>query len=197
MSNGISHPGSQTSQVQQVLRFAREDMAATRLAKLEQALQRYRLPLAEVIPLFTALLSVPLPNGRYPALTLPPPRQRQQTQDALIGWLRAEAHTLVEQHEKRFWEAEVSRLQGVLLLRQPGTPQAKTEAWLQRALDVAGRQEATALELRAAMSLSRLWQQQGKRQAAHDLLAEVYAWLTEGFDTADLHDAKTLLEELA
>ena len=83
-----------------------------------------------------------------------------------------------------------------MLLRQPGTPQAEAEAWLQRALDVARRQEAKALELRAAMSLSRLWQQQGKRQEAHDLLAEVYDWFTEGFDTADLQEAKALLEEL-
>ena len=108
----------------------------------------------------------------------------------------AEAHTLVEQHEERWWEAEIYRLRGVLLLRQPGTPQAEAEAWLQRALDVARRQEAKSLELRAAMSLSRLWQQQGKQQEAHDLLAEVYAWFTEGFDTADLQDAKALLEAL-
>ena len=108
----------------------------------------------------------------------------------------AEAHTLVEQHEERWWEAEVCRLRGVLLLRQPGTPQAEAETWLQRALDVARRQEAKSLELRAAMSLSRLWQQQGKQQEAHDLLAEVYAWFTEGFDTADLQDAKALLESL-
>ena len=78
----------------------------------------------------------------------------------------AEAHTLVEQHEERYWEAEVCRLRGVLLLRQPGTPQAEAEAWLQRALDVARRQEAKSLELRAAMSLSRLWQQQGKQAEA-------------------------------
>jgi predicted ATPase len=108
----------------------------------------------------------------------------------------AEAHTLVEQHEERYWEAEVCRLRGVLLLWQPGTPQAEAEAWLQRALDVARRQETKSLELRAAMSLSRLWQQQGKRQEAYDLLAEVYAWFTEGFDTADLQEAKVLLEEL-
>jgi predicted ATPase len=106
----------------------------------------------------------------------------------------AEAYALVEQHEERYWEAEVCRLRGVVLLRQPGTPQAEAEAWLQRALDVARRQEAKSLELRAAMSLSRLWQQQGKRQEAHDLLAEVYAWFTEGFDTPDLQDAKALLE---
>ena len=108
----------------------------------------------------------------------------------------AEAHTLVEQHEERWWEAEVCRLRGVLLLRQPGTPQAEAEAWLQRALDVARRQEAKSLELRAAMSLSRLWQQQGKRQEAYDLLAPIYHWFTEGFDTADLQDARALLAEL-
>ena len=72
----------------------------------------------------------------------------------------------MEQHEERWWEAEVCRLRGVLLLRQPGTPQAEAETWLQRALDVARRQEAKSLELRAAMSLARLWQQQGKRAEA-------------------------------
>jgi predicted ATPase len=109
----------------------------------------------------------------------------------------AEARTLVEQHEERWWEAEICRLRGVLLLRQPKTPPAEAETWLQRALDVTRRQEAKSLELRAAMSLSRLWQQQGKRQEAHDLMAEVYAWFTEGFDTADLQEAKALLEALA
>ena len=109
----------------------------------------------------------------------------------------AEAHTLVEQHEERWWEAEVCRLRGILLLRQTGTAQAEAEAWLQRALDVARRQEAKSWELRAAMSLSRLWQQQGKRAEAYELLAPVYGWFTEGFDTADLQEAKTLLEELA
>ena len=108
----------------------------------------------------------------------------------------AEAHTLVEQQEERWWEAEVSRLRGVLLLRQTGTPQAEAEAWLQRALDVARRQEAKSLELRAAMSLARLWQQQGKRAEAHALLAPIYGWFTEGFDTADLQEAKALLEAL-
>jgi class 3 adenylate cyclase/DNA-binding winged helix-turn-helix (wHTH) protein/predicted ATPase len=107
----------------------------------------------------------------------------------------AEAHTLVEQHEERWWEAEVCRLRGVLVLRQPGTPQAEAETWLQRALDVARRQEAKSLELRAAMSLARLWQQQGKRAAAYELLAPIYGWFTEGFDTADLQEAKALLEE--
>jgi class 3 adenylate cyclase/predicted ATPase len=109
----------------------------------------------------------------------------------------AEAHTLVEQHEERWWEAEIHRLRGVLLLRQTGTPQVEAETWLQRALDVARRQEAKSLELRAAMSLSRLWQQQGKRQEAYGLLAPIYHWFTEGFDTADLQDARALLAELS
>jgi predicted ATPase len=109
----------------------------------------------------------------------------------------AEAHTLVEQQEERWWEAEIARLRGVLLLRQTGTPRAEAATWLQRALDVARRQEAKSLELRAAMSLSRLWQQQGKRAEAHALLAPVYHWFTEGFDTADLQEARALLHELS
>ena len=77
-----------------------------------------------------------------------------------------------------------------------GTPQAEAEACFQQALDVARRQEAKSLELRAAMSLARLWQQQGKHAAAYDLLAPIYGWFTEGFDTADLQEAKALLDEL-
>jgi class 3 adenylate cyclase/predicted ATPase len=117
------------------------------------------------------------------------------TDDALQAL--AEAHTLVEQQEERWWEAEVCRLRGVLRLRQTGTPPAEAEAWLQRALDVARRQEAKALELRAAMSLARLWQQQGKQAEARALLAPIYGWFTEGFDTADLQEAKALLEALS
>ena len=108
----------------------------------------------------------------------------------------AEAHTLIEQHEERYWEAEISRLRGALLLRQPGTPQVEAETCFQRALDVARRQEAKALELRAATSLALLWQQQGKRDAARELLAPIYGWFTEGFDTVDLQEARGLLEAL-
>ena len=108
----------------------------------------------------------------------------------------AEAHTLIEQHEERWWEAEVCRLRGVLLLRQPAAPPAEAETWLRRALDVARRQQAKSLELRAAMSLSRLWHQQGKRAEARALLAPIYHWFTEGFDTVDLLEAKALLDEL-
>ena len=109
----------------------------------------------------------------------------------------AEAYTLIERHEERFWEAEVCRLQGVLLLRQPGTSQDEAEACFRRALDIARRQEAKSLELRAAMSLSRLWHRQGKREEARKLLTPIYGWFTEGFDTADLQEAKALLDALA
>ena len=109
----------------------------------------------------------------------------------------AEAHTLIEQHEDRGWEAEVYHLRGVLLLRQTVPPQEQAETWLQRALDVARRQEAKSLELRAAMSLARLWQQQGKRTEAYNLLAPIYGCFTEGFDTADLQEARALLDALA
>jgi len=73
---------------------------------------------------------------------------------------------------------------------------AAAEACLHQALTIARRQQAKALELRAVMSLSRLWQRQGKQREAHQLLAEIYGWFTEGFDTADLQEAKVLLDEL-
>jgi predicted ATPase len=108
----------------------------------------------------------------------------------------AEAQTLMEQNEQRVLDAAIARLRGVLLLRQPGTPQEEAEACFLQALDIARRQQAKSWELRAAMSLARLWQHQGKRAEARELLAPVYGWFTEGFDTADLQDAKTLLEAL-
>ena len=98
--------------------------------------------------------------------------------------------------EDRFYEAELYRLKGVLLLQQSAEHQGEAEEHLQQALALACRQQAKSLELRAAMSLSRLWQQQGKRAEARALLASVYGWFTEGFDTADLQDAKALLEAL-
>ena len=100
---------------------------------------------------------------------------------------------------ERFWEAELHRLQGDLLLQQAGSQAqtAEAEACLQRALDVARHQQAKSLELRAAISLSRLWQRQGKQAEARQVLAEIYGWFTEGFDTADLQEARALLDALA
>jgi predicted ATPase len=108
----------------------------------------------------------------------------------------AEALTLVGATEERWWEAELHRLKGALLLQSPIPNVHQAEACFQQALDVARSQQAKSLELRAALSLSRLWQQQGKRAAARDLLEPIYGWFTEGFDTADLQEAKALLEVL-
>jgi predicted ATPase len=108
-----------------------------------------------------------------------------------------EALEAVQNHGERFYEAEVYRLKGELLLQDAPASQEEAEEHFQQALEVARRQQAKSLELRAAMSLTRLWQRQGKRAEARELLAPVYGWFTEGFDTADLQDAKALLEELA
>jgi predicted ATPase len=109
----------------------------------------------------------------------------------------AEALMLAVETEERWWEAELYRLKGVLLLQRPIPEILLAEACFQRALAMARGQQARSLELRAATSLSRLWQQQGKWDAARELLAPIYDWFTEGFDTPDLQEAKALLEELA
>ena len=109
----------------------------------------------------------------------------------------AEALTLVDKTGERQSEAEIYRLKGELLLQRPSDNTTEAETCFHHALEIARSQQAKSFELRTATSLARLWQQQGKRQEAHDLLAPVYHWFTEGFDTADLKDAKALLEELA
>jgi predicted ATPase len=86
--------------------------------------------------------------------------------------------------------------QGELLLQHVGDNQTEAESCFHHALEIAQTQQAKSFELRASTSMARLWQQQGKRQEAHNLLAPVYQWFTEGFDTADLQDAKALLDEL-
>jgi predicted ATPase len=91
---------------------------------------------------------------------------------------------------------ELYRLKGKLLLTLSAEHQAEAETCFHQAIEAARRQQAKSRELRAAMSLGRLWQQQGKRGEAHQLLAEIYGWFTEGFDTADLQEAKALLETL-
>jgi predicted ATPase/class 3 adenylate cyclase len=109
----------------------------------------------------------------------------------------AEALTLVDKTGERFYAAELFRLKAELLLQRSSDHQPEAETCFHKALDLAGNQHAKCLELRAATSLARLWQAQGKRQEASELLAPVYGWFTEGFDTADLKDAKALLDELA
>jgi predicted ATPase len=106
------------------------------------------------------------------------------------------AFALVDKNGEYFWEAELYRLKAKLLLQQGTSAVAEAAAYLQRSLAVARHQQARSLELRAAMSLSRLWQQQGKHRQAHQLLEDVYSSFTEGFDTADLTAARALLEAL-
>jgi predicted ATPase/class 3 adenylate cyclase len=107
-----------------------------------------------------------------------------------------EALTTVAQSTARWWEAELHRLKGEFLLAYPAAQHAEVETCFCQALDIARRQQAKSMELRAAMSLARLWRRQGKCAEAHDLLAPVYGWFIEGFDTADLQEAKALLDEL-
>ena len=105
-----------------------------------------------------------------------------------------EAAALVEETGERFFEAEIHRLEGNLLLAENGV--AEAEPCYVKALEVARVQEARSLELRAARDMARLWRDQGKRDEARELLAPVYGWFTEGFDTLALKDAKALLDEL-
>jgi predicted ATPase len=108
-----------------------------------------------------------------------------------------EATAAVETTNERWCEAEVNRIAGEVALLSPQRDFAKAEAYFQRAIAIARQQQAKSWELRAAMSLARLWRDQGKVQQARELLAPVYGWFTEGFDTRDLKEAKALLEELA
>jgi predicted ATPase len=126
--------------------------------------------------------------------------------------LLTEALEVVHKTGERFQEAELYRLRGELTLAQSSVqglassvqnpqsafhnPQLEVEACFLKAIETAQKQQAKSWELRASTSLARLWQQQGKRAEAHKLLSEVYHWFTEGFDTKDLQEAKTLLEEL-
>ena len=139
-----------------------------------------------------------------------------QVEDGLAAV--AEALRLVEKNDERFYEAQVYRIKGELLLTQEikrqkakgknqksenldpksqsPDPEAEAEACFLKAIDIAKKQQAKSLELRAVMSLARLWQQQGKHHEARNMLSEVYHWFTEGFDTVDLKDARVLLEQL-
>jgi predicted ATPase len=122
--------------------------------------------------------------------------------------LLADVLAAVDKTGWRFTEAEMYRLKGTLTLQKfqvpgskfqvPPSPQAEAEAeaCFHKAVEIARRQQAKSWELRAVMSLARLWQQQGKKAEARQMLSEIYHWFTEGFDTADLQEAKVLLEDL-
>jgi predicted ATPase len=108
-----------------------------------------------------------------------------------------EAMTAVETTKEKWYEADVHRIAGEIALMSPERDAAKAEANFERALAVARAQQAKSWELRAAMSMARLWRDQGKRDEARQLLAPVYGWFTEGFDTLDLKQAKAVLDGLA
>ena len=107
-----------------------------------------------------------------------------------------EATTVIETSKERWYEAEVNRITGEVAVRPPGSEATKATAYFERALAVARAQFPRLCLLRAAMSLARLWRDQGKQDEARDLLAPVYGWFSEGFDTRDLKEAKSLLDEL-
>jgi predicted ATPase len=157
------------------------------IAQMHQGLTAYRATGAELVqPYYLALLAETYGKvGR--------------TKEGLAAL--AEALTLVDKTGERFYEAELYRLEGELTLQssRPGmqSNEEEAEACFLKAIDIARRQQAKSLELRAVVSLSRLWQQQGKQQEAHAMLAAIYNWFTEGFDTKDLQEAQALLEELA
>ncbi len=134
-------------------------------------------------------------RARYPVLLAEIYRQAGQILKGLD--LLAEALAQIDRNEYRFDESERYRLNGELLLQQSGDQGDNAASCFHQALDVARCHQAKSLELRAAMSLARLWQSQDKRQDAYDLLAPVYGWFTEGFDTADLVEAQALLQALA
>jgi predicted ATPase len=163
--------------------LSKQRQAVAGIAQMQQGLTAYRATGAELFRTYwLALLAEAYDTGG----------QVQEGLQALD-----EALALVDQNGERYWEAELYRRKGELLLQSRGWgAEQGAEICLQQALAVAHRQQAKALELRAALSLSRLWQQQGKREEACALLAPIYGWFTEGFDTADLQEAKALLEEL-
>jgi predicted ATPase len=134
----------------------------------------------------------------YPHCLILLARGYQETGQAEAGLhVLTEALAVIRSSGECYYEAEVYRLKGELLLQPAISDEQQAETCFRQALDVAGRQQARCMELRAAMSLSRLWQHQGKREKARQLLAEVYSWFTEGFHTVDLREAQVLLEELA
>jgi adenylate cyclase len=134
-----------------------------------------------------------LGRSEFPAILAAAYGTAERTDDRLA--LVAEALAFVEEHGERRCEAEIYRVKGELLLASGRSSQA--ESCFRRAIEVSSRQSAKSLELRATTSLARLLDKQGRRDQARQMLGEIYGWFTEGFDTADLKDAKVLLEELS
>ena len=162
---------------------AHQGQAQEGIAQIEQGLIAYRATGAEILrPYFLGLIAEAQGTLGEPEKGLT---------------VLTEALSLASTTGARWYEAECYRLKGTLLLQLPSDNHAEAEACFHHALDIARSQQAKSFELRTATSLARLWQQQNKRQEAYELLAPVYAWFTEGFETADVQDAKALLDELA
>jgi class 3 adenylate cyclase len=212
------------------LRFEREESPDQKRRKLEGFVVQYGLPLAEAVPLFAALLSLPL-GADYAPLALSPEQQKQKTLHALLTILRriAAQQPVLLIMEDLHWvdpstleflsllvdQGPTARILALFTLRPDFSPpwtgrshvtqltltrlprRQAAETCFRQALDIAHRRQAKSLELRVAVRLGRLWQRQGKRGEARKLLVPVYGWFTEGFDTADLQEAKALLEELS
>lgn len=162
--------------------LAERDLESYGTSEMRQALDRCRAMGPEIdLPAFLALLAeLGWKKGR--------------TEEALA--VLAEALTMTHRNGELKHEAEIHRLHGELLLKTALPDEAQAERYFRQALDLARRQSARSLELRAAMSLTRLLARQGNRDEGRGVLAEVYAWFTEGFETADLHAARALLNEL-
>src|SRR5262249_27772813 len=152
--------------------LAQQGQAKEGIEQLQQSMQAFRATGAEINqPYGLALLAEAYGTMEQPEAGL----------TVLTG-----APALVDTTGERWYEPELYRLKGTLLLQQHGDHQAEAESCFHHALEVARIQQAKSFELRTATSLARLWQQQGKRKEAYDILASVYHWFTEGFDTADL-----------
>jgi predicted ATPase len=152
------------------------------LAQMREGLARHReIGAADLVPAALALVAEVLRKLGRPAEGL------SAVTEALM---------VAQQSGQHYWEAELHRLAGVLTLQAGSPATGDAESSFLRALEIARRQRAKSLELRAAASLSRLWADKENVKEAHALLSSVYAWFTEGFDTADLSEARSLLEEL-
>lgn len=153
------------------------------IAQMRQGLADYRSTEAGYLcPYFLCLLAEIYERAGQPAAGLE---------------VLAEAGELVDKTGERFYEAELHRLKGELLRSLSRNNDAQAETYFNQALDIARCQQAKSLELRAAMSLGRLWLQQGKRDEVRQLIAPIYGWFTEGFDTVDMKDAKAMLDSIA
>jgi len=107
-----------------------------------------------------------------------------------------DALTAADRSKERWWQAETNRIAGEIVLRSPESDEEKAQAYFEKALSIAREQQTKSWELRAAMSMARLWRDRGRRQEACNLLAPIYGWFTEGFDTRDLKEAKALLDDI-